>query len=233
MKERDRKHRALDLARTITKLPGQTGNALRRRFTRRPDDPDLDGTVDPSGKLSPEPPKKKKGPFKVTKDMIQRVDGGGVGLVNPMGWYGAGTPTASAGASRAPTPDHDAKVNTHGAEIDHINHADVEAHPMRHIQSPGTSIMEESPMGTTASSPVVRATSRPNQSAVVTTDDEDEGEDDSDRNPKKRLGSDNESNRTLDSYKLGANLAAVRTNDSIPRPATGMPAPSTCVLSYD
>lgn len=30
---------------------------------------------------------KKKKKFKVSKDMIKRVEGGGVGMMNPMGWY--------------------------------------------------------------------------------------------------------------------------------------------------
>ena len=37
-----------------------------------------------SGKQTPKQKKKK---LKINKDMIKRVEGGGVGMVNPMGWY--------------------------------------------------------------------------------------------------------------------------------------------------
>lgn len=36
---------------------------------------------------------KKKKKFKVSKDMIKRVEGGGVGMMNPMGWYDSGRDT--------------------------------------------------------------------------------------------------------------------------------------------
>jgi hypothetical protein len=50
-------------------------------------------------KTPSKPPRTKKG-VKVSKEMIKRVEGGGMGKVNPMGWYDAedigtpdGTPT--------------------------------------------------------------------------------------------------------------------------------------------
>lgn len=73
------------------------------------------------------PIKKKKGPLKLTKDMIQRVDGGGVGLVNPMGWYDGATPTHSQLASRAVSPDPEAKVNSVNSSDDVANNSDPQA----------------------------------------------------------------------------------------------------------
>jgi hypothetical protein len=92
-------------------LPKTTTNQLRKRFTRgtRTDEEEVPRT---------EPPKKKKGPVKLTKDMIQRVDGGGVGLVNPMGWYDGATPDHSRLASRAVSPDPEAKE--HGVGVDDV-----------------------------------------------------------------------------------------------------------------
>lgn len=74
-------------------------SALRRRFGRHNNDTEQE--VNHSVPQTPaetlrekdhEKPKKRK-PIKLTTDMIRRVDGGGVGMVNPMGWYDATTPT--------------------------------------------------------------------------------------------------------------------------------------------
>ena len=42
---------------------------------------------DKEGGSGKQTPKRKKGKSKINKDMIKRVEGGGVGMVNPMGWY--------------------------------------------------------------------------------------------------------------------------------------------------
>ncbi|WWC86168.1 uncharacterized protein L201_001041 [Kwoniella dendrophila CBS 6074] len=47
--------------------------------------------------------KKKKGHKKINPDMIKRVSGGGVGLVNPMGWYDGERTELK---TPAPTPEH-------------------------------------------------------------------------------------------------------------------------------
>lgn len=99
--EEQRSKRRFDLAKTFTNFPTTTGqmtSALRRRFTRHHDD-----TEEENHSVPPTPADtirekdhakpKKKGPIKLTTDMIRRVDGGGVGMVNPMGWYDANTPT--------------------------------------------------------------------------------------------------------------------------------------------
>jgi hypothetical protein len=55
--------------------------------------------------------KAKKG-IKVSKDMIKRVEGGGVGMMNPMGWYDAehmGTPDLT------PTREEDRHLETPSA----------------------------------------------------------------------------------------------------------------------
>lgn len=105
LNERNKRQRALQLAKTITRAPGNTANNIRRRFTRRSSIGDAE--VGGAGTPTMDPAKKKRIPGKLTTDMIQRVDGGGVGLINPMGWYDGGTP--SQGHSRAVSPDPDTK----------------------------------------------------------------------------------------------------------------------------
>lgn len=197
------------LAKTLTRIPTtQPISALRRRFTRRPEETEHDV----SGKSTPDAvPAKKKAPGKLTKDMIQRIDGGGIGMVNPMGWYAAGgTPTPSAGASRVgsrvPSPDPD-DVKVHGAEIDHINYIDGEAHPMQTVESPGEL------------SPIERAVSESSTTGAPSTTGSEDG---------KRQGS-NEDAWVSPSYRLGAELGPVQTNDSLPAVPTG-PVRSTCVF---
>lgn len=102
MEEQRNRRSKFDIAKTFTNFPTSTTqvtNALRRRFTRHHGDEEEEAenqTVPTPATTIREKDKdkaKKKAPSKLTKDMIRRVDGGGVGMVNPMGWYDANTPT--------------------------------------------------------------------------------------------------------------------------------------------
>ncbi|TXT11937.1 uncharacterized protein COLE_02347 [Cutaneotrichosporon oleaginosum] len=92
--QQEKEKPGFSLTKTLTVAP----NALRQRFTKDPGREELvtgSPTVAPSNgsaHTAPKKPHKGKGP--INKDMIKRVDGGGVGLVNPMGWYD-GTPIAT------------------------------------------------------------------------------------------------------------------------------------------
>lgn len=108
--QQEKNRPGFSLTRTLTSAP----NALRQKFTR---DPGRDEMTAGSGAHTPvtansiATSKRKKGP--INKDMIKRIDGGGVGMVNPMGWYDAvATPnptpmTSTPGSPRPGSPDHD------------------------------------------------------------------------------------------------------------------------------
>ena len=78
--------------------------------------------------LKPPPPRNQKGKkkLKISKDMIKRVEGGGMGRVNPMGWYDrddeethhTSTPPVdtSAPVSRRSSRDRDVSPGGHAAE---------------------------------------------------------------------------------------------------------------------
>ncbi|OCF31127.1 potassium ion transporter [Kwoniella heveanensis BCC8398] len=61
------------------------------------------GGKNPKKHEEPHKSTKKKGHQKLRTDMIKRVSGGGVGLVNPMGWYEAERAQIK---TPAPTPEH-------------------------------------------------------------------------------------------------------------------------------
>jgi Trk-type K+ transport system membrane component len=90
--QQEKEKPGFSLSRTFTTAP----TALRHRFTRDPGREELvtGSTAAPSNGSAHTAPKKQKGKGPINKDMIKRIDGGGVGLVNPMGWYD-GTPMAT------------------------------------------------------------------------------------------------------------------------------------------
>lgn len=113
--QQEKEKHGFSLTKTLTTAP----TALRQRFTRDPGREELvtgTPTAAPSNGSAHTAPRKQKGKGPINKDMIKRVDGGGVGLVNPMGWYD-GTPintpmptpmTSGPGSPRrSVSPDHD------------------------------------------------------------------------------------------------------------------------------
>ncbi|BEI89225.1 uncharacterized protein CcaverHIS019_0205870 [Cutaneotrichosporon cavernicola] len=90
--QQEKERPGFSLTKTLTTAP----TALRQRFTRDPGRDELvTGTPTSTTKGSVHTSfRKPKGKGPINKDMIKRVDGGGVGLVNPMGWYD-GTPIAT------------------------------------------------------------------------------------------------------------------------------------------
>lgn len=110
LKERQKRRGSFSLHKTLTKIPTAAVGGLRRRFTRQPGADHEDAEDKPPSR--PASVKKKK-LANINKDMIKRIDGGGVGLVNPMGWYEAATPHPTPGditsGSGAATPDTNAE----------------------------------------------------------------------------------------------------------------------------
>ncbi|KAL1410029.1 hypothetical protein Q8F55_004031 [Vanrija albida] len=110
LKERQKRRGSFSLHKTLTKIPTAAVGGLRRRFTRQPGADNVEEEDKPPSR--PASVKKKK-LANINKDMIKRIDGGGVGLVNPMGWYEAATPhpTPGTSGSRAATPDTNAETS--------------------------------------------------------------------------------------------------------------------------
>nr|XP_018267116.1 potassium ion transporter [Kwoniella dejecticola CBS 10117]OBR89274.1 potassium ion transporter [Kwoniella dejecticola CBS 10117] len=133
LKERQARSRGFNFSKTFSRVGtiGPPLTAIKRKFSgltgkdkkeklasnggsdeARTSTPSLEmkPVAPPSPKGSHKNPKKpdehktkKKGHKKINPDMIKRVSGGGVGLVNPMGWYD-GERTAL--KTPAPTPEH-------------------------------------------------------------------------------------------------------------------------------
>lgn len=144
---RKRKGRStsFNLPRALTKASSQPINALRRRFTRNPTAGGGGGgdeeqethqermSTPATDTAAQAAPRKRRGPIKVSKDMIKRVDGGGLGMVNPMGWYDAASPGHSKPASareRTPSPEHDDDDHDHDA---HTNGRPTNGFPLQHM----------------------------------------------------------------------------------------------------
>lgn len=117
--EQQKNRSGFSLTRTLTAAP----HALKQRFTRDPGvdergmgmaPPTMGSIHTPTTSVSAPTKKKKGGP--INKDMIKRIDGGGVGLINPMGWYDGNTPTHTPGATpplspRSQSPEPHASLN--------------------------------------------------------------------------------------------------------------------------
>ncbi|KAL7422889.1 hypothetical protein Q5752_002186 [Cryptotrichosporon argae] len=130
IKERQQRQNTFSLSRTFSRVTPavQPLNTLRQRLTRtqhveKDGDTDIEPSTPTSTKMkalprasgeqkpsvvnvTPTKRKKKKGiPQKFTKDMIKRIEGGGVGMVNPMGWYNASRANTPEGGSPAMHPE--------------------------------------------------------------------------------------------------------------------------------
>lgn len=138
--QQERERPGFSLTKTLTMAP----TALRQRFTRDHGREELGyGTSASTAKGSTHPSfKRPKGKGAINKDMIVRIDGGGVGLVNPMGWYD-GTPMATpmptpmtsvpGSPVRSYSPNHVEAMNSESHKLDTF------ISPSNKSSEPGTS----------------------------------------------------------------------------------------------
>ncbi|ODO12037.1 hypothetical protein I350_00821 [Cryptococcus amylolentus CBS 6273] len=163
------------LSKTLTRVATVAPplSALRKKFSRK----DKDGADSPKGSpkrsstpssfelnpVAPSPRKpeehkpKKKRHEKLRPDMIKRVEGGGVGLVNNMGWYDAqreklATPAPTPerrGSPGSPLPTGSTMLSDSGKELTQALEAAVEsgAVPGHQVEDNGEAVLTESPTG--------------------------------------------------------------------------------------
>lgn len=227
---------SFNIPRALTKASTQPMNALRRRFTRNPTAEAEEGhpenreiTEVASDHVSA---KKRKGNFKVSKDMIKRVDGGGVGMINPMGWYDGASPAPSKPTSvreRTPSPLHQdeaateqPRAPTSGFELQHMPTYDPEDQESQPPPAPsgggggGFALQHV---------PTFHPDSASEESTEVVTDDS-----------KKQSSASGSEDRPRSLYKDGDDIGQIRTAESSSAPndqVTGLRTPYSGAAAGD